>query len=68
MSQHTRHKHPKLEICRDCLGEGLIYTFDKYDLLHQEPLGPYECPTCQGHGRVWVSKIITTTVVPFKNK
>lgn len=68
MAEHIRYQHPKLEICRNCQGEGIVYQFDKLDILQQNPLAPYECTTCLGHGRVFVSKKTVINITPFKTK
>ncbi|HLP03834.1 MAG TPA: hypothetical protein VK152_00255 [Paludibacter sp.] len=60
------YSHPTVELCRDCEGKGLKYLRhdkDPYSKLDPEVI---LCPTCNGSGRVVVSKEIITTVKPFK--
>jgi DnaJ-class molecular chaperone len=64
---HKRYMHPTIELCRDCEGTGIMYVYDKYDMLHQEPIA-ITCTTCESSGRVLVSKITVITVEPFKIK
>lgn len=66
MSEHTKHMHPTVELCKTCNGSGIKDFYHEYDLLQQEPIIK-ECPTCEGSGRVVVSKITVTTVIPFKS-
>lgn len=65
----VKHKyiHPTIEICKTCSGTGNITIYSEWDLLNQHG-EPAECPTCEGSGRVLVSKKIEVTVEPFKNK
>lgn len=63
----TRHVHPTIELCRNCDGEGTKPFYHEYDLLQMNP-EIKECPTCEGSGRVVVSKITVIKVMPFKNK
>ena len=64
---HTRHIHPKIEICRICTGTGTDYEYHKHDRLNQHPKA-ITCKTCEGSGRVLVSKKTEITVEPFKTK
>lgn len=67
MSTYTRYtQHPTIELCRRCSGSGTHYTYDNDDILNQKPI-PEQCPTCNGTGRVIVSKTTTITVKPFKS-
>jgi len=65
--QHLRYQHPTIELCKDCKSAGIMYTYHKYDILRQEPIAK-TCTTCEGSGRVVVSKKIEVTVEPFKSK
>jgi len=64
---HKRNIHPAVELCKDCEGSGIKYTYHKYDILHSEPT-EVTCTTCEGTGRVIVSKKIEIRVEPFKIK
>lgn len=63
----NRYIHPTIELCTKCQGEGIIAVYPAWDMLNQHGEAA-ECPTCEGSGRVLVSKKIEVTVVPFKNK
>lgn len=65
MSTYIRYQHPVIEICRDCKGEGQRDFYHEYDVLMMHPEFK-RCPTCEGSGRVVVSKNIEVTVVAFK--
>ena len=61
----NRYMHPTVELCRDCEGNGITCKFEPWDVLNQQP-EEITCPTCEGSGRVVVSKKIEVTVEPFK--
>ena len=67
MSEHKKHMHPTIEVCKTCNGTGVDYKYHEHDILLQEPT-EVTCATCEGSGRVVVSKITITTIVAFKNK
>ena len=62
---YKRYRHPTIELCRKCDGTGVDYTYHEYDRLRMEPTA-VTCSTCEGTGRVIVSKKIEVTVEPFK--
>lgn len=64
---YNRYQHATIELCHDCKGEGLRAFYEPYDILQMNP-EIKTCPTCEGSGRVVVSKKIEITVIPFKNK
>jgi len=66
--EYYRYMQPTIELCKTCNGDGLKYVFHEFDLLQQEPIGVTGCPTCEGSGRVIVSKKTVITVEPFENK
>ena len=55
MSKTRNYKFDKIEICRNCLGEGKLKSLFKYTT----------CPVCEGSGRVRKTGEITITVEPF---
>lgn len=63
---HKRYQHKTIELCRDCAGKGYVIYFDEYDFKEENPLKK-TCTTCQGSGRVLVSKKIETTIEPFNS-
>ncbi|HEY5508431.1 MAG TPA: hypothetical protein VIK29_07165 [Paludibacter sp.] len=65
--EYKRYQHPTIELCKDCEGTGTMYEYHEHDILRQEPI-PVTCTTCEGSGRVLVSKITVITVKPFKQK
>lgn len=65
--EHKRYKHATIELCRTCEGTGIDYSYHKHDILRQNPEA-ITCITCEGSGRVIVSKITVITVEPFKIK
>ena len=64
---YNRFKHPVIEICTKCDGTGLGYIYQEHDVHRMEPT-EVTCTTCEGSGRVIVSKKIEVTVEPFKIK
>jgi len=64
---YKRYQHPKIELCKDCEGTGIAYTYPEHDRLRQYPTA-ITCTTCEGSGRVYVSKKTEITVEPFKTK
>lgn len=62
---HKRYQHPTIELCKDCEGTGIAYEYHEHDVLRQEPKA-VECITCEGSGRVYVSKKTEITVEAFK--
>lgn len=52
-------KEPKVALCRECRGTGMIRTgsFLKKDV---------PCPQCEGSGRVVVSCEMTLDIQPYK--
>ena len=64
---HKRYMHPTIKLGKICEGTGVDYKYPENDVLRQYPEA-IECGTCEGSGRVLVSKITVITVSPFKNK
>ena len=56
MSKTRNYKFDKIEICRNCLGMGLL------DGLFTAK----QCPVCEGSGRVDKTTEITITVGPHR--
>jgi len=63
--EHKRYMHPTIELCKICEGTGVNHKFHEHDLLNQHP-ETIQCETCEGSGRVLVSKITVITVESFK--
>lgn len=57
MSKTRNYKFDKIEICRNCLGMGVVDS-----LL---PFTTKQCPVCEGSGRVEKHTEITITVKPY---
>lgn len=49
------YKQPAL--CKDCKGSGYIW---------EDGIISSRCPTCDGTGKVWITKQGTVTVTPYK--
>ena len=64
---YKRYQHPTIELCKNCGGSGVDYKYPEHDVLRQYPEA-IECCTCEGSGRVLVSKEIFITVEAFKIK
>lgn len=60
-----RYQHGTVELCRKCQGHGIIYKYPEWDKLGHTEATPYTCDTCQGSGRVVVSRVTKIEVVPF---
>ena len=60
MSKTRNYKFDKIEICRNCLGMGMVETI--------LPFTAKRCPVCEGSGRVSKTTEITITVNPFKEE
>ena len=58
MSKTRNYKFDKIEICRNCLGTGMVETV--------LPFSTKRCPVCEGSGRVDKTTEITITVEPHK--
>lgn len=67
MPEYKKHMHATIEICKICKGTGKDYEYHEHDVLLREPT-EVTCTTCEGSGRVVVSKITAITVEPFKIK
>lgn len=55
-------KHEKIELCRNCHGEGVVEV-DPITALST----PERCPVCQGSGLIKKTKDITITIEPYTN-
>lgn len=64
----NRYMQPTIELCTKCKGEGVTWEYPDWDKLGHTEATPRTCTTCEGSGRVVVSKKIEVTVIPFKNK
>ncbi len=51
----TIRKPPKLTLCRECSGKGII-----------DGDCPAVCPQCEGSGRVTVSAVMELDIRPYK--
>ena len=60
MSKTRNYKFDKIEICRNCLGTGVVDS-----LL---PFTTKQCPVCDGSGRVEKHTEITIKVEAFKEE
>lgn len=67
MSKTRNYKFDKIEICRNCLGTGIVKP-DKgfFERMLDCPHRTVTCPVCQGSGRVDKTTEITITVEPHK--
>lgn len=51
----TIRKEPKITLCRECSGKGVI-----------DGDAPVVCPQCEGSGRVTVSAVMELDIRPYK--
>lgn len=66
-SEYKKYVHPSVKLCPVCRGKEKEYLYHEDDLLNQEPV-KITCRTCNGSGRVVISKEITTiiNIEPYK--
>lgn len=58
-----------IEVCRNCKGTGVAYTEPEFHPYGKEDdPQPYECPVCQGSGRVKKTLNIKITIEPYPGK
>ena len=58
MGKVRKFTSERIEICRNCLGVGMVETV--------LPFSTKRCPVCEGSGRVDKTTEITITVEPHK--
>lgn len=73
----TVSKPPKVALCRECHGTGVLPTESKFErnvktffrgFKGAEPVKTMTCPQCEGSGRVTVSAEIELDIRPYKTK
>lgn len=57
--------YPHVELCRNCEGKGFNMVDTAPILMGKGEIVKESCTVCEGTGRVIVSRIIETTVIPF---
>ena len=67
MSEKVRnYDKESIEVCRNCKGTGVAYTVPEFHPYGKEDdPQPYECPVCQGSGRVKKTLNIEITIEPY---
>lgn len=60
-----RYEHPHAELCRKCGGKGFNMIDKEPILMGKGEIVKEDCTVCGGTGRVIVSRVIETTVIPF---
>lgn len=70
MSEKVRnYDKESIEVCRNCKGTGVAYTLPEFHPYGKEDAPePYECPVCQGSGRVKKTLNIEITIEPYPGK
>ena len=70
MSEKVRnYDTERIEVCRNCKGTGVAYTEPEFHPYGKEDdPQPYECPVCQGSGRVKKTLNIKITIEPYPGK
>lgn len=60
--------HPHVEICRDCEGRGFNIKETDPLLMGKGETVREPCKLCAGTGRVIISKVVETKILPFDEK
>lgn len=61
-----RYEHPHVEVCRKYGGKGFNMIDKEPILMGKGEIVKENCVVCAGTGRVIISRMIETTVIPFE--
>ncbi|MDR3328407.1 MAG: hypothetical protein LBT04_09955 [Prevotellaceae bacterium] len=66
--RNTKRYKNSVEICRNCIGAGLLALHAEWDTFNREESDIVSCPVCEGTGKVLIKRQETIEIVPFSTK